>query len=476
MISDQFIEPMVKSVREGNLRVPLDRVFLRVKEGEALPLDIPVEVQQGSGGLHCLMRINPATIITETLSKLIVPPRTEPVAVVSKDYLQVEGKTPQALSVVLDGLSPVTSNQQISLAGIASSQIHSFSFQRIHFPPSGADSLNIDELLDLRHEQKVKGGAPDQPREPRKSEPEEEYFAIIPGVKLQIRPDATVSNITHPYRLESIHTSCNCFYGKIAAGEFCLEDKDGDLWVYFRRPLNAAGTIPSAASVFEGILKAVGFTHCVHPWPYFRQHRVDHRVEERWVRPPQACEMDGLLPMCEGRLRQATDSRNLFIKAVEFFAAGDERSEVFDRALWLLHASNPNGMAFEIRVLTLCSVLEGLVKEHAGGSLGSNLDPWKRAVANLCLDWDGWFEKVFQSWKDYRNKLAHGFDVLPSATNPIDIAHVYSRIFAAIYVIMARQMGYTGKLEASMLENRDAIVLAEKSSSVCSPQPAAATL
>jgi hypothetical protein len=133
-------------------------------------------------------------------------------------------------------------------------------------------------------------------------------------------------------------------------------------------------------------------------------------------------------------------------------------------------------MAFEIRVLTLCSVLEGLVKEHAGGSLGSNLDPWKRAVANLCLDWDGWFEKVFQSWKDYRNKLAHGFDVLPSATNPIDIAHVYSRIFAAIYVIMARQMGYTGKLEASMLENRDAIVLAEKSSSVCSPQPAAATL
>jgi hypothetical protein len=57
-----------------------------------------------------------------------------------------------------------------------------------------------------------------------------------------------------------------------------------------------------------------------------------------------------IVALSEGRLRQASDSRNLFIKAAEFFAAGGEQSVTFDRALWLLHASNPTGMALEVRV------------------------------------------------------------------------------------------------------------------------------
>src|SRR5260221_1155175 len=472
MIADQFIEGVVKSVRKGDFRMPLDRVVLRLKASDPIPLDIPVEIQQKPGGLRCVMRTTPATIVPKALSKLMGKTRDDPVSITPEDYLQIEALTPQGLALVLDGVSPLTSNQQSFLSVADTADNHSFSCEAIHFPPSGLDSLDTDQVLDRLHEEKVKSGASEaKPREPRKSKPEEEYFAIIPGVKLLICPDAVQSNITHPYHLGSSHVSYSCFYGKVAGGEFCLEEKDGELLVYFRRPLAGATSALSIVSVFDGILKAIGFTHCIHPWTYYRQHRIDHRVEERWVKPSQQCATDGLRPMCEGRFRLATDSRSLFIKAVEFFAAGSEQAETFHRALWLLHSSNPHGMAFEVRVLTLCSVLEGLVKEHAGGGLGSNPDPWKKGIANLCLDWDGWFEKVFQSWKDYRNKLAHGFDVLPSAANPIDIAHVYSRIFAAIYVIIARQIGYTGKLEASMLESRDAILLTETSSSICAPQP-----
>jgi hypothetical protein len=356
------------------------------------------------------------------------------------------------------------SQDQSFINASARSNIHSFGFQRIHFPPAGADSLNTDELLDQLHEAHKKvNPTVTEPRKPRKGEPEDEHFAIIPGVKLLIRPDKIVSNVTHPFLGESNSFAYNCFQGEIGAGQFCLQDKEGDLLVYFNRPTKTGVTSGiSSVSIFEGILKAVGFTHDVHPWPYYRQFRVDHRIQTRWVKPPPMCMTDGLLPMLEGRLRQASDSRSLFIKAAEFFAAGDEQSEIFDRALWLLHASNPHGMVFELRVLTLCSILEGLVKPHAGGNLGSNSDAWKKGIEKLGLDWDGWFEKVYQSWKDYRNKLAHGFDVLPSAANPIDIMNVYSRIFAAIYIIMARQMGFAGKLESSMLETTDTITLAAK--------------
>ena len=73
------------------------------------------------------------------------------------------------------------------------------------------------------------------------------------------------------------------------------------------------------------------------------------------------------------------------------------------------------------------------------------------------------------AFQSQSNKLAHGFDVLPSANNPIDILHVYSRIFAGVYVVMARQMGYIGKLEESMLENRNAVLLTATSTSICTP-------
>ena len=435
---------------------------MHLKENEQIPLDVPVDVEQKAARLHCLIRTTEATTLPAPLAALLDRPITGPVSSTEKDFFRMEARTLEGVTVALKGITPVTSNKQSFFTGNGRRQIHSFDFQRIDFPPTGTDGLNADALFDLLHENSRKSGATEaKQREPRKSEPEDELFAIIPDVKLLIRPDATVSNVTHPFLGGSTYTSYNCFQGEVGGGQFCLEDKEGDLLVYFRRPLNTCVTTRlSSVAIFDGILKASGYTHCAHAWPYFRQHRVDHRIVERWVKSPAKYTMDGLLPLSEGRLRQAGDARNLFIKAAEFFATGGERSETFDRALWLLHSSNPTEMAFEVRVLTLCSILEGLVKEHAGGNLGSNSDAWKKGIEKLGLEWDGWFKKVYQSWKEYRNKLAHGFDILPSADNPIHILNVYSRIFAAIYIIMARQMGFSGKMDSSMLENLDTVTLA----------------
>jgi len=162
------------------------------------------------------------------------------------------------------------------------------------------------------------------------------------------------------YRMLPIHSLVNRPIRPIiaskerwAAASSALRIREATCWFTSADRLNTCATTRlSSAAIFDGILRASGYTHCAHPWPYFRQHRVDHRIVERWVKSPGKCTTDGLLPLSEGRLRLAGDA--LFIRAAEFFAAGGERSETFDRALWLLHSSNPTGMAFEVRVLILC--------------------------------------------------------------------------------------------------------------------------
>ncbi len=125
MIADQFIEGVVKSVRKGDFRMPLDRVVLRLKASDPIPLDIPVEIQQKPGGLRCVMRTTPATIVPKALSKLMGKTRDDPVSITPEDYLQIEALTPQGLALVLDGVSPLTSNQQSFLSVAATTHNHS---------------------------------------------------------------------------------------------------------------------------------------------------------------------------------------------------------------------------------------------------------------------------------------------------------------------------------------------------------------
>jgi hypothetical protein len=429
MIADPFIEALVKSVRSGNLQLSLDHVVVHLKENEQIPLDVPVDVEQKSDRFSCLIHTTGATTLPAPFARLLGREMSGPITSTEKDFMRMEAKTPGGVTVTLEGIFPVAQTFRNSR-----SKIHSLDFQRIDFPATGTDGLNT---------------------EPGKSESEDNLFAIIPDVKLLILPGKTKSTVTHPFLGESSSESYNCFQGEVGGGQFCLEDEEGDLLVYFRRPLNTSVTTRlSSLAIFDGILKAFGYTHCTHPWPYFQQQHVDQTIK-RWVKPPQKFAMDGLLPLSEGRLRHAGAA--LFIKAAEFFAIGGERAETFDRALWLLHSSNAaTWMAFEVRILTLCSILEGLVKKHAGGNLGSNPDPWKNGIKKLGLKWGGWFENVYQSWKEYRNPLAHGFDIWTSSGMLVP----YSRIFAAIYIIMAREMGFSGNMDSSMLENLDTVTLA----------------
>lgn len=160
----------------------------------------------------------------------------------------------------------------------------------------------------------------------------------------------------------------------------------------------------------------------------------------------------------------------LFIAVAEFFAAASEESLAYKRALWLMRETCPRQMAYEVRILTLCSLVEGVIHrledrlltdaeraDHNAGGL-TRRQKWQRVVEHLGLPWADAFERVYRSWDNYRHPLAHGFqERVADDTGPAFQA--YSRLTAALHILLAREAGYAGPLAKSILEGNEAVVI-----------------
>jgi hypothetical protein len=90
------------------------------------------------------------------------------------------------------------------------------------------------------------------------------------------------------------------YQNKFLRGTFCLEDKDGDVRIFYRRETAPAteGTVP-ASRVMSGLLDALKFTHSCQPWPYYYERQENDRIVERWVGSSDACHRDTLKPFSQ---------------------------------------------------------------------------------------------------------------------------------------------------------------------------------
>jgi hypothetical protein len=69
---------------------------------------------------------------------------------------------------------------------------------------------------------------------------------------------------------------------------------------------------------------------------------------------------------------------------------------------------------------------------------------------------------VIESFNTFRGYLAHGFDPDPQTCEFGEELNAYYRISAAIYILMAKRMGFAGKLERSQLEGKELVDLGEQ--------------
>ncbi len=140
----------------------------------------------------------------------------------------------------------------------------------------------------------------------------------------------------------------------------------------------------------------------------------------------------------------------IICKAAEFFGHDSHEANVLTRTLWLLREACRGGMAFEIRLITLCSLLEGLIHRLENQVISgedkkslTRVEKWQAIVAGMGLPWNEVYALVFESWDFYRHPLAHGFQQRED-DNPQVTFQAYSGITAAIYILMAKQMGFRG--------------------------------
>lgn len=464
MITGRDISDLAGEIRKGTLSVDLENVTVTPPNGVAISLPVPVEVTLEEDDLTCLIRVREKSQIPPELLPLFEGHKAGTQIMGVETCYQISGTSPNGTTMELERVWP-RALHTVATFGVGST--HHFRFNRINLPAKGWDTQNLDEILG-QFESEPSGPTP-EPAETRQKDPiNDELFAILPGVELLIRPHGTESETIHPFLGKTTSSKSSCFLSEVLGGTFCLEERDGDLLVFYRREAPVATDPPNTLQIFSGILDAVGFTHGCQPWPFYLEHRRDYRVVERWVRECKSCKRNALLPMSKGRLHFGSDAQQLFCKAAEFFARKDEKGEVFTRALWLLREATRDGSPNEIRLITLCSIMEGLIHRLEERFFTKDerkaivrREKWKTIMEHLSLPWSRAFAAVYESWAFYRHPLAHGFQE-KTDDNVVSSMQAYSRMTAAIYILMAQEMGFRGTMERSIFEGDEVVDLSKQ--------------
>lgn len=454
MISGRCIADLVGMIRKDKMSLDVYDVKVWPPGGEGVPLMTPVELTLQDGDLCCQIRLLETSIVPEPLGSLFGKLSASPRMMSADQCYRISGTTSDGTDVALEEVWPQAVSTTTTMGA---GSTHLFHFNKIHLPARGMDAQDVDQILEQLRQLDVPSTPSVSTTEP-KEPPNEELIAIIPGVELLIFSHGTESKLSHPYHGETSSSKFCCLMGEVLGGTFCLEGKDGDLWVFYRRNvLENDLASPPTRQVFSGILDAVGFMHACQPWPYFLEHRVHHRVTERWVSSCKQCQKDTLTPMSKVRLDISCEARELFLNVAEFFAKESKDADLFKKSLWLMREACRDGMPFEIRLITLCSVIEGLIHHFEKTLLSAEdnkltrREKWSVIMNRLGLPWEGTFDAVYEKWDFFRHPLAHGFQKREGSSGELTF-QAYSRITGAIYLLMASRMGYTGAMDSSVME------------------------
>ncbi len=451
------LDELRKCFRSGTTRIDLDHAELLLPNVAPVPLGVPAFILLQDHRLILKLRASEPMKLSPVLLSLFARDASGRV-LTSTDYLVIHALTDKGVPVRLEDVVPRFSDESSNFVNRGGAVTHrEVAFHKLTILPMGTEGLTPAE----RRAEQLALGVIKPDESPVLSEDVEEGFsALIPNVKLKLINSGGTTTTKHPFhRHDGFSGDTRCFTGKILGGEYCLEQtEEGDLAIGYRRTHRpSAATIP-IKRVFEALAAAVGLLHSCNPWPYYYSHWHDGKLIERWLKAPTDCQRDCLEPTHVSILEN--NAAQLFDTATEFFATGSEEADYYRRALWLMREACRKGAAFEVRLLTLCSVLEGVAKRNLNLDRLDSLAKWEDSIMKTGLPWSGWFDQVRDSYYEYRNNLAHGFDPHPSEEREPDMVfNAYSRITAGIYILMAKRIGFTGTLWRSRLEGNATLSL-----------------
>lgn len=455
LIPDSQVNSIYQSMREASLRIDIEEVQVVKGADDFDPIQIPAWVSLEQGRLFLNLRGVPKQAEFEDAISHFRRLQGKTVTIRPSDYIQARAKTVKGIPILLEGVAPVIGrgSSHYSHAG-GTRSLKKIEFNRIAFPAAGWDALNSEEQR--QHLLRVCGSDSDAVENTEKKIPKDVFYAILPDVEQRIFNGGTKTVTTHPYHGEISSSPTDCFTGQLLGGEFCLEKHDAGILINYDCPVGDS-TPEEARANFHGLLRAIAFTHGCNPWPDYLSHRRDQKVIDHWMQPRSHLQCQPMLLLRDDELSSHTSGKGekLFLAAARFFAKPYDNASKFNKALWLLREACREGTPKEISVLTLCSVLDGLVdplrgKKPDGKLKGEKLRQF-RWIDPIESKLEIPFKEVEQAvhyWDKYRNPLAHGFEEA-NADDKAEILDAYAHLFGAVYGVMARQMGFTESMPQS---------------------------
>lgn len=290
---------------------------------------------------------------------------------------------------------------------------------------------------------------------------------IFHGPKLRIRDGGSSVTRKNDFLREAVSSSADTHMFSGTGYEGALIQKSGELHLHLRSIDDDVTSSVSPSELVDHVTQSVAFAFGFHPWPVYRELRIDHRIRERGLSPHLDLEQSFLAPVSESLWLTYHDERsNPLYSIIPTIAAGlsqlqeSERSRI-EKMLWIARSTDLSGMPQSTKVLILCSAFDGLLQLIAGMANDDKFPKtdrlWRKASDKLGLSWDRWTSGIFEIRGKYRNMLAHGRLWIPEERSIEDFGD-YARLGCAFMTIIAARCGYEGPVLADPFESRKVVI------------------
>lgn len=318
---------------------------------------------------------------------------------------------------------------------------------KMHLPAEGADEMDTAELSERLGT-------------PREGSPEVSSnfrsHSIFHGPKLRL-PNARSETLRkNDFLGEASESSLDTHVFKGQGYEGALIQKGQELHLHLR---SNEFNLPAEANwtaVVRSIERALGFTHGFHPWPAYRETRLNHRVIERSISSHLGLGQTNLSPLSKSmwmNIRELpADPLHHIIPTVAHGLAILPASfqKGLETMLWQFRSMELSDLPGSTKLLLICAILDGTMKLLAGKTDPTKSSPttkaWKSGCAAAGLSWDKWGNELFELYGKHRQHLAHGWLWIPSSDNPEVHFTDYPKLCGGLNTLVAAACGYEGRI------------------------------
>ncbi len=327
---------------------------------------------------------------------------------------------------------------------------------RMHLVAEGTDDITTSEVRKLLGQT-----TEEQPEKPAGFT----AHLVYHGPKLKMFGAGTEVTTKNDFLGEAASSTADThqFRSELCEGALIQQELELHLHLRSREDARVDFSPEQVTEIVDCANQSVGFVLGFHPWPVYREVRIDHKVFERWLSPQFNLATTYLAPVSESmRTHFLDDSTSTFHRIIPTIADGLARIRNEDRhklatLLWHFRSGTSRDLPASTRLLILCAVLDGLMKLIAQASDPKNAatdKTWRRASDTLGFSWNRWTKDLFEVWGKHRHLLGHGWLWLGEELDVQEFFTDHARLGCAFLTFVAAYCGYDGPIMADPFKNR----------------------